>query len=744
MALLMATALKLTAQVHSIAISEAQLRYYLSRSIQALRINDLCKTSSRYYAGQDGNYPGGAQLVADFGDNDPDIPNGKVFQKYEDMLRLIRNVKPKFIGDAIANWGYWDKVPYWSRSAVLVYDIKKIDPEIIVQASPNEFVTELVVNNEGEIPQWVWDAYGLANEHRSFDIQKMKFADWQTNKSHWWEYVGYNASGLPNAIVPDISKQESRMWFYYVGRKYIDMGCESLNFSQAGLMNNMSTNPVYWNIVFDKLRDYARLQDPNKIRYLLIASHGKGMKDGNNRLAFDFVEGPARPSEMVSTPFSLNPIMVGPHMAIPLYPNGGVTVLKKDACPNDEIYGKTMGGINPSGWTTEKSYGMIFLDNFGFEDGSVPSQFGTPHSPPQDCYSPFYWDEQTWFALNNKAYRDDWLKYAWYQVKFLDPWLYFSPPVRRDISVTKNDPITRHYYANNPGTALPAVNTISNIPNGYVNRNTVQPDAAYGQEDVIRDLMAGKYDINYCTPSYYLYGFQSGAWSVENPRMLGDVNGDGKADIIGFGNDGVYLSLATGTSFTTPVKVLSNYFCYNQGWRVANHPRYLADVNGDGRKDIVGFGNDGVWLALSTGSGFTTPTMVLGDYHYANGTGWLPENLRLMADANGDGKADIIGFGNQGVLVSYSTGTSFTGASYKINGELGYNQGWRVDQHPRMVGDVNGDGKADIVGFGGYQRNPVSVNGLGVYHTYLCIEQYLLYRQHTPLCLHFGNAQAAC
>jgi hypothetical protein len=692
--------LKLTAQTHSIAISESQLKYYLSHSIQGLRINDLCKTSNRVYAGEDGLYPGGNLLVADPGDTDPDIPNGKTFQKYTDILRLVRNVKPKFIGDAIANWGIWDWDPYWNRNTMLVYDLKKIDPEIIVQASPNEYVTEEMARLAGTIPQWVWDAFGLPNQNRSFDIQKMKFADWATNANHRWGDAR-NANNLPIAIVPNISTLESALWFYYLGRRYIDIGCESLNFSQAGLMNNFNNNPSNWNVVLDRLRDYARLQDPNKIRYLLIASHGQGMRDANNRLAFDFMEGPARPSEMAPVPLVGFPGRTGPHMSIPLFPNGGVTSLKKDACPNDEIYGKTLGGINPSGWTTEKSYGMIFLDNFGLENGVDPSSYGTPHSPPINCYSPFRWDEQTWFAFNAKVFRDDWLKYAWYQVKFLDPWLFFSPPVRRDITPRSPDVTARHYYANTPSTALPPVNTIGNVSNGYVNRNVVQADAAYGQEETIKELMAGKYDVNYCPPSYYLYGFQSGTWSAENPRIMGDINGDGKADIVGFGNDGVYLSLSSGTSFATPVKVLNNYFCYNQGWRTANHLRYLADVNGDGKQDIVGFGNDGVWLALGAVNGFTTPTLVLQDFHYANSTGWLPENIRLMADANGDGKADIIGFGNQGVLVSYSTGTSFTGASYKINNELGYNQGWRVAVHPRMMGDVNGDGKADIVAFGG-------------------------------------------
>ena len=37
--------------------------------------------------------------------------------------------------------------------------------------------------------------------------------------------------------------------------------------------------------------------------------------------------------------------------------------------------------------------------------------------------------------------------------------------------------------------------------------------------------------------------------------------------------------------------------------------RELADVNGDGMEDIVGFGNAGVLVSLATGGGnFATPT----------------------------------------------------------------------------------------------------------------------------------------
>lgn len=43
----------------------------------------------------------------------------------------------------------------------------------------------------------------------------------------------------------------------------------------------------------------------------------------------------------------------------------------------------------------------------------------------------------------------------------------------------------------------------------------------------------------------------AGAWSTAdiNPRAAGDANGDGKADVIGFANDGVYVALSSGTNF---------------------------------------------------------------------------------------------------------------------------------------------------------------------------------------------------
>jgi len=62
-------------------------------------------------------------------------------------------------------------------------------------------------------------------------------------------------------------------------------------------------------------------------------------------------------------------------------------------------------------------------------------------------------------------------------------------------------------------------------------------------------------------------------------------------------------------------------FGYDSGWRVEKHPRFLADLTGDGRADIIGFGDAGVYVALSNGDGTFafTPVPVIADFGYEAG-----------------------------------------------------------------------------------------------------------------------------
>ena len=200
----------------------------------------------------------------------------------------------------------------------------------------------------------------------------------------------------------------------------------------------------------------------------------------------------------------------------------------------------------------------------------------------------------------------------------------------------------------------------------------------------------------------------AGGWYTKDmyPREMADVNGDGRADIVGFKDDGVYTALGQPDGiFDAPQLSLRN-FGHSQGWTSNDlTPREMADVNGDGRADIVGFKDDGVHVALGNPNGTFGPAPFLasGEFGSSSGAGgWTSNDLypREVADVDGDGRADIVGFKDDGVYVALGSPTGSFGQSQHPLSDFGYSQGWTSDNlTPRRVADVNGDGRADIVGF---------------------------------------------
>jgi surface antigen len=188
-------------------------------------------------------------------------------------------------------------------------------------------------------------------------------------------------------------------------------------------------------------------------------------------------------------------------------------------------------------------------------------------------------------------------------------------------------------------------------------------------------------------PTEYLY-FSNVSQSGPPPgdvALTGDVNGDGKADavLVNPTSGDVWVALSTGSNFSRPVEWSANP-------DLANASRYfLADVNGDGKADIAAyFAATGDWVVgLSSGSGFWPPTLWAAN----EGTASSGTTNEFVADVNGDGRADVVTFdeasGNW--FVDESSGSGFWGPPSPWIGGDG------VGSTTQVVADFNGDGKAD-------------------------------------------------
>jgi hypothetical protein len=86
----------------------------------------------------------------------------------------------------------------------------------------------------------------------------------------------------------------------------------------------------------------------------------------------------------------------------------------------------------------------------------------------------------------------------------------------------------------------------------------------------------------------------------------------------------------------------------------------IADLNNDGRMDIIGYGIGGTYgaLALPGGTGFSDGALMTTSFSRGPIDGLWDSNLtnlRSVGDVDGDGRADLIGFGTAGAIVAINT-----------------------------------------------------------------------------------------
>ena len=184
---------------------------------------------------------------------------------------------------------------------------------------------------------------------------------------------------------------------------------------------------------------------------------------------------------------------------------------------------------------------------------------------------------------------------------------------------------------------------------------------------------------------------QLGGWQPVSVA-LGDLNGDGKSDIVVADICNMPNTCSeTGCTCTTGLVeaflnegngIFSAPIGYDSGAPFGRSVA-LRDVNRDGKLDVL-VGNDGgVGVLLGNGDGTFKPAVM-----YSAGGQWI-----AVGDVNSDGKPDLLSVAPQSsgmveVLLGNGDGTFKPAITYPTGGEFA---------NSVAVADVNGDGKPDLV-----------------------------------------------
>ncbi|MGW1616954.1 FG-GAP repeat domain-containing protein [Streptomyces sp. NPDC002285] len=186
----------------------------------------------------------------------------------------------------------------------------------------------------------------------------------------------------------------------------------------------------------------------------------------------------------------------------------------------------------------------------------------------------------------------------------------------------------------------------------------------------------------------------SSGWRTVSKFMVSDIDNDGKDDIIGF-NGGDELMIWRSTSTATTMS-FAPYKSFGTGWSIFNKLLPLADYNGDGKVDFAGVAGSDLWIHRNN----STPGNISFAWSGAPvGSNSGTVSKFMSGDIDNDGKDDIIGFNGGDELMiwrSTSTATTMSFAPYKSFGT-----GWSIFSQLLPLADYDGDGKVDFAGVAG-------------------------------------------
>lgn len=258
----------------------------------------------------------------------------------------------------------------------------------------------------------------------------------------------------------------------------------------------------------------------------------------------------------------------------------------------------------------------------------------------------------------------------------------------------------------NAGTGAPGTGSVSILLNNGAGGFTPSPNIPVGSSEIIVGDFNNDTKPDVVVPGRAYLGIGDGSFNPAGTVDGGlsfqttDFNSDGNLDVVGI----VPSSSFTPNQFRVSLGNGSGGFAPAQTYLTGQDARALAigDVTGDGKLDVVVAAAAIHSAVVSEGNGagdFDTPIVLPVDV-----------GTQVVADFNADGNLDLAhtgsGFTN-GVTVRYGNG----------NGQFPTSSFHSIPEGPSRLfsGDLNNDGKLDLVTGGGGGVSILLNNGNGVF-----------------------------
>ncbi|HEY4096848.1 MAG TPA: fibronectin type III domain-containing protein [Baekduia sp.] len=203
-------------------------------------------------------------------------------------------------------------------------------------------------------------------------------------------------------------------------------------------------------------------------------------------------------------------------------------------------------------------------------------------------------------------------------------------------------------------------------------------------------------------------------------QLSGDVDGDGKDDVIAVSraaDNSPSVSWFRSTGAGTPAVATPASLLTLPTWNANNTKWVAGDFTGDGKSDLLavtgtGNGQPSLYLLRSTGTSLAAPVLI----NQPPAANWKWDKLDwLSGDLDGDGKDDVIAIakdsdGHPVVTWFRSTSTTTTpSVADPVAVKDLPKPGWTVGATKWSVGDYNNDGKDDLFVASGGPAVPVAM-----------------------------------